>query len=76
MSNYPSTSLVFVSPDDARSKAQVDFNFLASLAAPEAFIFAFPAFYMACFVLLTAFRKPYEYFALGIPRGFAKTTFV
>lgn len=76
MSNYPSTSLVSVSPDDARSKAQVDFNFLASLAAPEAFIFAFPAFYLACFVLLTAFKKPYEYFALGIPRGFAKTTFV
>lgn len=72
----PTTQLVSVEPDDARKKAQIDFNFLALLAAPEAFVFAFPAFYLACFVLLTAFKKPYEYFALGIPRGFAKTTFV
>lgn len=71
-----SISLVSVEPDDARKKAQMDFNFLAMICSPENFIFLFPPFFITCFILLTAFKKKYERFAIGIPRGFAKTTFV
>lgn len=46
------------------------------LAAPEEFVFAFPSFYIALFSLLTAFKSKIERFAIGIPRGFAKTTFI
>lgn len=46
------------------------------LAAPEEFVYAFPSFYIALFGMLTAFKGKIERYAIGIPRGFAKTTFI
>ena len=61
---------------EAASLAKNDLNFLGVLAAPENFIFLFPAFYLTLFSILTSFRNKVERFAIGIPRGFAKTTFL
>lgn len=56
--------------------AKADFNFLAALVDPHAFKYLFPNFYIALFHLLTRFAEPVEQFAIGIPRGFAKTTYI
>lgn len=56
--------------------ARADFNFFSGLVDPVAFRFMFPAFYLTLFGMLTAFAESIERFAIGIPRGFAKTTFV
>jgi hypothetical protein len=61
---------------DASELTKQDLNFLGMLAAPDEFTYSFPSFYIALFSLLTAFRNKIERFAIGIPRGFAKTTFI
>lgn len=53
-----------------------DFNFFAALVNPDEFKFLFPSFYLTLFGLLTEFRESIQRFAIGIPRGFAKTTFI
>jgi len=65
-----------VSASDTAEAAKVDFNFLGALCLAEQFLFLFPNFYIVLFKLLTEFKSRFEYFAIGIPRGFAKTTFV
>jgi hypothetical protein len=65
-----------VSPSQAAATAKADFNFLAALVMGADFLFAFPSFYVVLFHLLTQFAKRVEKFAIGIPRGFAKTTFI
>jgi hypothetical protein len=67
---------VGVSSSEAAEAAKKDINFLGALAAPEEFFLSFPVFYVTLFHLLTAFKKKIERFAIGIPRGFAKTTFL
>ena len=62
--------------EDIQVAAKRDLNFLGALAAPEEFIFKFPQFYLVLFSMLTAFVKNVERYAIGIPRGFAKTTFI
>lgn len=69
-------SRVGADPKEAVEIARKDFNFLSMLCAPDTFTLFFPAFYLTLFQLLTAFKKPIERFAIGIPRGFAKTTFI
>lgn len=64
----------------AYNRGLVDFNFFAGLALPEVMRYAFPPFYLTCFHLLTT-RSEADInkilrFALGLPRGFIKTTFV
>jgi hypothetical protein len=61
---------------DAAELSRKDINFLGMLVDPTEFVFSFPAFYVALFSLLTAFKAKIERFAIGIPRGFAKTTFL
>lgn len=61
---------------EAADLSRQDLNFLGMLAAPEEFVFSFPSFYITLFSLLTAFKAKVERFAIGIPRGFAKTTFI
>ena len=61
---------------EAAELCRRDLNFLGMLANPEEFVFAFPPFYITLFTLLTAFKSKVERFAIGIPRGFAKTTFI
>lgn len=65
-----------VSPVQAATTAKADFNFLAALVMGAEFLFPFPSFYLVLFHLLTQFTKRVEKFAIGIPRGFAKTTFI
>lgn len=61
---------------EAAELSRRDLNFLGMLSAPEEFTYSFPAFYLALFSLLTSFAKKVERYAIGIPRGFAKTTFI
>lgn len=65
---------------EAYERGKVDFNFFAGLMIPQVMAFDFPEFYIGCFHLLTN-RSPEQIgrilrFALGLPRGHAKTTFV
>lgn len=60
----------------AAQLARTDLNFLGMLCAPEEFSFGFPSFYITLFALLTSFKQKLERYAIGIPRGFAKTTFI
>lgn len=56
--------------------AKADLNFLGALADPEEFTLTFPSFYLVLFSMLTSFKSSVERYAIGIPRGFAKTTFI
>jgi hypothetical protein len=76
MATINELSEVSASGAEAAELSRKDFNFLAMLAAPDEFIFAFPAFYLTLFTLLTGFKQRVERFAIGIPRGFAKTTYI
>lgn len=72
--------VVEANPDEAYARGSVDINFFASLALPEVMLFALPSFYLICFQLLVT-RKDADKdkilrFALGLPRGHAKTTFI
>lgn len=72
--------LVNVNIDEARARCAVDINFFASLAIPMVMLSPFPAFYVAIFQMLVN-RTPEQIgrilrFALGLPRGHAKTTFI
>lgn len=74
--NQETHAELHVNSTEAVDRARKDFNFLAALAMPFDFLFNFPQFYLVLFSLFTAFEKKVERFAIGIPRGFAKTTFV
>jgi hypothetical protein len=76
VSDITETSEVSTSSKEAAELSRRDLNFLGMLAAPEEFVFGFPSFYIALFGMLTAFTSKIERFAIGIPRGFAKTTFI
>lgn len=69
-----------VSLGDAYERGRVDINFFAALCMPTVMIFSLPAFYTAVWQIL-ATRKDEDLgkllrFALGLPRGHAKTTFI
>lgn len=70
------TSEISTSGQEAAQLTRQDLNFLGMLAAPEEFTYSFPPFYLTLFALLTSFAKKLERYAIGIPRGFAKTTFI
>jgi hypothetical protein len=72
--------LVHVNADEVRERCRTDINFFGSLAIPTVMLSPFPAFYVAIFQMLIN-RKPEQIgrilrFALGLPRGHAKTTFI
>ncbi|MGE4259168.1 MAG: head assembly cofactor [Candidatus Babeliales bacterium] len=65
---------------EAYERGKVDFNFFAALMVPNVMVSMFPPFYIAIFRMLST-RDPVHYgkilrFALGLPRGHAKTTFI
>ena len=71
---------VNVSTLEAYEKGRVDINFFAALAMPEVCIFSLPYFYVVLWQILTQ-REEIDMgklmrFALGLPRGHAKTTFI
>lgn len=67
---------VSVSSTDAAVRTKSDLNFLDALVRGASHFFDFPHFYLVLFQLLTQFKEEFEKFAIGIPRGFAKTTFI
>lgn len=70
--------LLQLSVEDAYARGKVDFNFYAGLLLREVYELAFPPFYIELHTLLSTDNPdPYELlrFALGLPRGFVKTTF-
>lgn len=70
------TELAHVDSTEAQRLARLDMNFLAGLASPEDFTMPFPDFFVALFQLITEFKEPLERYALGFPRGFAKTSWI
>lgn len=60
---------------EAIDLSRADLNFLGALCDPEEFTLQFPPYYISLFGLLTSFRERIERYAVGLPRGFAKTTF-
>lgn len=71
---------VNVATSEAYERGKVDINFFAALAMPEVCVFALPLFYVAIWQILSN-RDEIDMgrlmrFALGLPRGHAKTTFI
>src|SRR5690554_5931905 len=71
---------IHADPDAAYERGKVDINFFAGLAMPDVCIFSLPSFYILIWQILVN-RKEEDLgkllrFALGLPRGHAKTTFV
>lgn len=63
----------------ARTLAEQSLNFLAGLAIPTVFEFLFPPILLSVWQLLTdkvKLKRDFSKIALGIPRGFAKTTVI
>lgn len=78
--SFADTVQVGVNTLDAYERGRVDINFFAGVALPDVCISALPHFYIACFQLIVI-RDPESIgkilrFALGLPRGHAKTTFI
>lgn len=74
----PSEAAVSIS--EAYERGRTDINFFAGLAMPTVCIFALPAFYVALWQIVSS-RAEVDTekllrFALGLPRGHAKTTFI
>lgn len=68
-----------VDPVKARQLAEQDVNFLAILALMDVFQYKFPDLLVAMWQLMKSkvhLVRDFSKLALGIPRGFAKTTFV
>lgn len=74
------TVVIDADPGQAYERGKTDFNFFAGVMAPHVMVTLFPDFYIGLFQLLTT-RSPKQMkrilrFALGLPRGHAKTTFI
>ena len=68
----------------AKERCKTDFNFFAGLCLTHQFLFPFPQYYVTLFFFIVrtiesgnfAAAKRILRLALGLPRGFAKTTFL
>lgn len=73
-----------VDPIQARARGEADFNFFAGLCLPDVMLFPFPKYYIGLWALIVkAIREGKDEhlfklirYAIGLPRGFAKTTFL
>ena len=68
-----------VDTQEVQSAAKTSLDFLAALAMPLIYDFPFPALFLAAWTwLLENTNKPraFPQLALGLPRGFAKTTVI
>ena len=65
---------------DAYNRGMTDINFFAALALPTVSVYSLPLFYVAIWQMLTTREEDKVgallRFALGLPRGHAKTTFI
>lgn len=76
----PTDNLLQVTQDEAYERGRVDFNFFSALVLPDVCTSPWPPMYIIMWQLVVT-RPPEQVgeilrFALGLPRGFAKTTFV
>ncbi len=70
---------VGVSAEEVQQAAKLDLNFLAALVMPLIFKFSFPVVFIAVWSWLIGFAHKLRIFpqlALGLPRGFGKTTLI
>lgn len=73
------TARLNVNVDQIKNAAKYDLNVFAGLIIPEVFTYPFPPWYQVTWELLIKHTEndtieKFPKFALGIPRGFAKTT--
>jgi hypothetical protein len=80
MSQQGSVSDISVELTEAYERGRVDINFFAALCMPTVCVTPFPSFYVIAWQLITSNEadriQSLFRFALGLPRGHAKTTFV
>lgn len=72
-------SSVGVSPKEVQDLAKKDLDFLAALVMPTIFKFCFPPVFKAVWTWLLSYVhkiRSFPQLALGLPRGFGKTTLV
>ncbi len=70
---------VTVNPQEAIKAAESDLNFLSALVLGEHMLYLFPAMFIAVWSFLKSkvfLVRDFSQLAIGIPRAFAKTTFV
>ncbi len=70
---------VLVNPQEAIKAAEADLNFLSALVLGEHMLFLFPGMFIAIWNFLKSkifLTRDFSQLAIGIPRAFAKTTFV
>jgi hypothetical protein len=69
-----------VTAEEAAKAAKESPDFLNALALPTIAEYAYPPMYLAIWGILTGYLSAtgrlFKYFALGMPRGFAKTSFI
>lgn len=80
LGNHDLLQEVNVSTTSAYERGAIDINFFAALAMPDVCVEELPQYYIMIWQLLTQ-RKQVDIgriirFALGLPRGHAKTTFI
>lgn len=82
-SNIPEDELttadIGLSTQDVQQAAKLDLNFLAGLVMPTVFKFLFPAVFLSVWTWLVSYAHKIRVFpqlALGLPRGFGKTTLI
>lgn len=77
MEEVISTENASFSIDQVHELARHDLDFLAALAAPDIFKYCFPPVYLTLWNWLLEYifkERDFSKLALGLPRGFAKTT--
>jgi len=70
------TTIVNADHAEAVELARTDLNFLAMLVSPEDFKYEFPPYYQMLFLMVLQCPEKLAKYAIGLPRGFAKTTWV
>jgi hypothetical protein len=74
-----SLSQVTVNPQEASKSAEADLNFLSALVLGDHMLYLFPAMFIAIWEFLKSkvhLTRDFSQLAIGIPRAFAKTTFI
>lgn len=75
--SYQGLSEASYSREEVQQAAETSLDFLAALALPEDYKYQFPPIYLAMWSWLVSFvdkAREFPKLALGIPRGFSKTT--
>src|SRR5512139_735700 len=77
--SYDTVSEVTASTEEIQQVAKGSLDFLASLAMPAVFVFLYPVVFHSVWKWLLEFThraRDFSQLALGLPRGFGKTTLI